>query len=114
MPEKTLFMLINLTGTLIASFSQVLLKKEAQLEHDSWIKEYLNVRVIVAYILFFIGACTSLISLRVLNLSLVTVLESAGYIFILILSAIFFKEKPTWNKLVGLVLILGGILLYIL
>lgn len=47
-----MYSIILLIGVFIGAVSQVILKKAAMQEYDSKIKEYLNVRVIFAYILF--------------------------------------------------------------
>lgn len=40
------------------------------------------------------------------------IIESIGYIFIMILSKIFLKEKFTKNKIIGNALILVGIMIF--
>ena len=42
------------------------------------------------------------------------IIESTGYVFIMILSRIFLKEKITKNKILGNSLILFGILIFYL
>ena len=44
-----------LTGVFISACSQVLLKKEANKQHNSFVEEYANPRVIFAYMMF-VGA----------------------------------------------------------
>ena len=53
MNEKILFSLVFVFGVLISSISQVILKKSAQIDYPNKIMEYLNARVIFAYIIFF-------------------------------------------------------------
>ena len=105
-------MIYFISSVLLASISQVLLKKSANIEHDSIIKEYLNIQVIVGYFLFFVSTILAILGYRTLPLKLGPVLESLGYIFILFLSIIFFKEKITKNKLIGTICIITGIVLF--
>ena len=46
------FIYIMVAGTFLTAISQILLKQSADEKHDSFLKEYLNWKVIVAYILF--------------------------------------------------------------
>ena len=60
MNEKILFALIFVAGVFISSVSQILLKKSAEREYPSKIREYLNPLVIIeAVALFraFVEAC---------------------------------------------------------
>lgn len=114
MSELAIYSFILVGSTLISSFSQIMLKKSAQKSYMSKIKEYLNPLVIVAYGLFFGCTLISLYSLKVVPLSMSPILEASGYIFVAILSYIFFKEKLTKKQLVGMALIIGGIIVYTL
>lgn len=53
MNRTLLYALFMLFGVFISSISQVLLKKAAMEKHGSFLQEYMNPKVIVAYILFF-------------------------------------------------------------
>lgn len=112
MGEKILFSLIFIFGVFISSISQIVLKKSAQIEYGSKIKEYLNPRVIFAYIIFFGATLCSVWAYTVIPLSLGPILESAGYIFVAFLSWLFLKEKITKQKLLGLSVIIIGIIIY--
>lgn len=104
------FVFLFLFSVFIASCSQILLKKSAVQDHDSFIKEYLNSYVIIAYIMFFIGTLITIISYKTIPLSFGLILESAGYIFVALLSYIFLKETLNLKQISGLLLILIGIL----
>lgn len=100
---------ILLLGTFISAVSQVLLKKAALKEHDSRLAEYLNFRVIFAYMLFFLSSLICIFAYRVVPLSFGPVLESTSYVYVTIFGVIFFKEKVTKKKALALALILIGI-----
>lgn len=112
MNEKILFSLIFIFGVFISAVSQILLKKSAQVEYGSKIKEYLNPRVIFAYIIFFGATLCSILAYTKIPLSFGPILESAGYIFVAVLSRLFLKEKITKKKLIGLSVIIIGIIIY--
>lgn len=112
MNEKILFSLIFIFGVFISSVSQIILKKAAQKEYPNKIREYLNARVIFAYIIFFGATLCSIWAYTVIPLSLGPILESAGYIFVAVLSWLFLKEKITKKKMLGLSIIIIGIIIY--
>ena len=109
-PEALPFLLLGVAGSLIASLSQVLLKTESGREHGSFLKEYLNVRVIGAYVLLAL----SVLAYRGLPLSMGPVFESCSYVFVTLFGVLLFKEKLGRRRLPALLLILAGILLYTL
>ncbi len=108
------YSLLLVLSTLISSFSQILLKKSAGKKYDSKLKEYLNPPVIIAYGIFFLCTFISMYALKVVPLSMSPLLEATGYIFITILSFVFFREIPDKKQILGLGLILTGIIVYAL
>ena len=103
---------IYLFSVFISSVSQILLKKSANDAHKNPIAEYLNPRVIIAYIFFFGATLVSVIAYKHVPVSLGTVFESTGYIFVTILGVVFLKERVSKRKLIGLTIILIGVVLY--
>ena len=59
MNKVLIFSCVFLVSVLISSASQILLKKSADKDYDSPLKEYLNPLVITAYAMFF---CSMLIT----------------------------------------------------
>lgn len=114
MNEKILFSLVFVFGVLISSISQVILKKSAQIDYPNKIMEYLNARVIFAYIIFFAATFCSIWAYTVIPLSMGSILESLGYLFVAFLSWLFLKEKITKKKMLGLSIIIIGIVIYAL
>ena len=103
---------IMLISILISSVSQIMLKKSTQKKYPSKIKEYLNPMVIIAYGLFFGCTLITMYSLKVVPLGMAPILESAGYIFVAVLSFVFLKERFTKRQLLGMALIIIGIGVY--
>ncbi len=112
MSELAIFSGILVTSTLVSSLSQVMLKKSAQKNYPSKLKEYLNPLVIIAYGLFFGCTFLSMYALKIVPLSMSPILEASGYIFVAVLSFWFFREKLTKKQLLGMVMIIGGIVVY--
>ena len=103
-----------LAGVLAASFSQVLLKKGAMRVWPSLIREYLNPWVMGGYFLLLCSTALNICGLRGLSFLNGPVMESLGYVFVLFLSRLFFKERITTRKLAGVGCILAGMLIYYL
>ncbi len=106
------YMLIYIVSVFIASVSQIILKTSSGKAYDSFIKEYLNPRVIIAYGLFFLTTFISLYAYKVIPLSMGPILESTGYIWVAVLSFIILGEKISPRKLMGLLIIIAGIVVY--
>ena len=106
------YILIFLFSVLISSVAQIILKKSAGKKHDSFIKEYLNFRVMGAYLIFFLSTLLTMYAYTGVPLTLGALLESAGYIYIPILSFFILKEKITPRMVVGSLFIICGIIVY--
>ena len=107
-----LYAALMLVGTFISSVAQVLLKKEAQVEHASVIKEYLNPRVIIAYLVFFGATFLAIYAYKVIPLSLGALLEATGYLYVTVFGVTIFHEKIDKTKILALALTIAGIVVY--
>lgn len=103
---------VFLVSVLISSISQILLKKSADKTYDSRLKEYLNPLVIIAYGMFFCSMMITMYCYRYVDVSAGPIFESAGYIFVGVLGYIFLKEKFTAKKIIGMLLIMLGIVIF--
>lgn len=106
------YVLLLVSSVLVASISQIILKKSAGKEYKSIIREYLNVYVITGYGLMVISTILTILAFKGLDYKNGPIIESVGYLFVMILSRIFLKEKITKKKLLGNALILLGIVVY--
>ena len=106
------YYVLGLLSVTIASFSQILLKKGAMKQYDSFIKEYLNIFVISGYVMMFGSVFLTMIVYRGMDFMNVPVLEAVGYVLVPVLSYLFFKEKLTKKKILGILFILAGIVIY--
>ena len=104
--------LILLSSVTIAAFAQILLKKGADKSYSSFLRQYLNGYVIGGYGLTFFSLFLTILAYRGLEYKIVPIIESLGFILVMILSRIFFKEKLTPRKILGTCIILIGIGIY--
>ena len=102
-------------SVVVASFSQILLKKSAQREHTSKMAEMLNRQVIFAYGIFFISVVINVVALgHGVKVKDLPILEALGYIFVPILSLIFLKERISGKNIAALSMIIVGIIVFYL
>lgn len=106
------YIVILIISVIVAAFAQILLKKSAEKTYSSPIREYLNVYVIFGYGLMFLSMFITIMAYSGLDFTNVPVIESLGYIVVMILSYFFFKEKITKRKLLGMAVIMAGIFVY--
>lgn len=112
--DKTtiIYSCVLLFGVFISAISQVLLKKAAMKHYDSKVKEYLNPLVIFAYVIFVGTTFLSIIAYKGIPLSMGPVLEATSYIYVTIFGVTIFHEKINHKKLLALVFIILGIVVY--
>lgn len=103
---------IYLLGVFIASVSQVMLKKAAQKDHGSLVKEYTDPLVVFAYVLFVLTTLMTIYAYKEVPLSLGPILESTSYLYVTVFGILIFKERFNAKKVVALALIIVGIVVY--
>lgn len=103
---------IAIGSVVIASVSQILLKKGAMKKYNSFLREYLNPYVISGYFLMFISLFLTMLAYRGMDFMNVPVIEAIGYVLVPVLSYFFFREQFTKKKVIGIALILCGIFVY--
>lgn len=106
--------IILITSVIIASISQIFLKKSTHQHHESIIKEYLNPYVILGYGLMVVSTILTIIAFSNLSYKEGPIIESIGYFIVMILSFFFLGEKITKKKLLGNIVIVIGIILFYL
>ncbi len=110
----TVGVLIYLITPLIAAISQLLLKRAADNPAYTGIRFYLNPLVIFAYVLFFGCMLANVYALQTLELTIASVLEASGFLYVMVLGALYLHEAITPRKLIGNALIVAGIALTLL
>ena len=108
------FIILALFVQLLASISQILLKKSSQKQYPSFIRQYLNILVVGGYGLLVVSMFVAIVCYGHMPYMYVVIIEPVGYILVMLLSRIIFREKITKNKLFGMIMIIGGILVFYL
>ena len=101
-----------LASVAVASCSQILLKKGAMREYSVFWRQYVNPWVIGGYLMLAGSVLLSICGLRTLSYLNAPLAESLGYVLVPLLSTIFFKEKLTLRKLVGIGCIVVGMIVF--
>ncbi|MEG1895725.1 MAG: multidrug ABC transporter [Oscillospiraceae bacterium] len=112
--DKKFYILLMMFSVLVASISQILLKISAKKKYKSFLAEYLNPLVIIAYGMFFLSSFITMFAFRGVPFSLGPVIEATGYIYVGILGVLVLKEKMPIKKLVGNFVIIAGIIFALL
>jgi len=107
-----IYLIILISSVVVASFAQILLKKSATKTYNSPIREYLNVYVICGYGMMFLSMFMTIMAYGGMEFTNVPVIESLGYVVVMLLGYFFFKEKITGRKLLGMLVIMAGIFVY--
>ena len=100
---------LYLLGVLMATASQLLLKRSAMIKHESRLREYLNAPVIIAYALLLASTVLTVLALKTLPVSLAAVLGAMEYVFVTAASWALFHERLSRRMLAGVALILLGV-----
>ena len=101
-------------SVILSSVSQILLKISAGKDHGSFLKEYLNPWVIAGYALMVGATFTTIGAYRGMDYKNGPVIESLGYILVMVLSYLVFKERISKKKLAGYLMILLGVAVFYL
>ena len=96
-----------------AAGAQMLLKKGASITYPSLVRQYLNPWVIGGYASM---GCSLLLNVfclsRGVQLKELGGIESLSYLFVPMLSWVFFKEKITWRKACAIAVIMLGVVVF--
>lgn len=101
------YMIAFIISIIIASFSQILLKKGSMQKNI-----YINIYTILGYFIMFLSTILTLYGYKNVSLIFSQLLQSTSYLFVMILSKIFLREKISLNMIIGNILIVISLLLY--
>lgn len=87
-------------------------EKSAKEEHGSFLKEYLNPYVIIGYGMMVMATLLTIMAYRKIEYRNGPVIESIGYVLIMFLGYIFYREPITKKKVIGNLLVLLGIAVF--
>lgn len=109
-----LYYAIMTLGVLIAGFSQVMLKRAALKTYDSFLGQYLNPLVVIAYLMFVVSTACSVFAYRMVPISLTPMWDAFGQVLVPVLAYLLLGERPNRKKLIGLATVIAGILIFAL
>ena len=95
---------------LLSAVSQLMLNISAKKKYKGKIFEYLNPWVIGSYGILALVLVANIY--RFIPLKQAHVIAASTYIFLLLLSRIFLKEKITRKKFIGILTIMAGIVIF--
>ncbi|MBR6594384.1 MAG: EamA family transporter [Clostridia bacterium] len=108
------FYLLVVFNAFASAVSQILLNVSARKAHRGKLYEYLNPWVIASYGILFCVLALNVFAERYIPLKVAHAIAAVTYLFVALLSRLVFKEKITRRKALGLLLIIGGIAVFML
>lgn len=100
-------------SVLAAAGAQMLLKQGAGKQYSSFWWQYLNRWVIGGYGIMGASLLLNIFCLsHGVQVKEVSIIESLSYLFVPMLSWLFFKEKITWRKAGAIAVIMAGVIVF--
>ena len=108
----TKYVSVAFVSLLLSSLSQILLKKSSQEKKKSFILEYLNLKVMVAYVILFICMLLTVYIYKGIEYKYGAIIESMSFLVVMSCSRMFLGEKISLNKLFGNIAIVVGVIIF--
>lgn len=110
-----IYYFLVILGIFACSLSQLMLKKSANLSHNSTIAEILNPWVFFSYFIFFGSLLINIWAMsKGLQLKELALLEALSFIFVPLLSFIVLKEQISKRTIVAILIIMVGVVVFYL
>ena len=106
------YLLIWVISVFISSIAQVMLKIEANKEHQTRLQEYLNPLVVGAYGIFFVSVFLTYYALKYVPLTYSPIVEPLSYIFVPVIGVLLLKEKISKRRILGMLIMIAGIAIF--
>lgn len=103
---------LAILAAILASYSQILLKKGSQKEVDTIWQMYCNGYVFVGYALMIASMGLNILAYTELDYMLGNILNTLTYLLVILLARLILKEKIQPMQYMGMIFILMGITLY--
>jgi len=108
-----MYKLLVIVSVLAAAGAQMLLKQGAKKEYSSFVRQYLNPWVIGGYGIMGASLLLNIFCLsHGVQVKEVSIIESLSYLFVPLLSWLFFKERISWKKVVAIAVIMAGVAVF--
>jgi drug/metabolite transporter (DMT)-like permease len=109
-----LVIFLTLVAALFTSYSQLLFKRGLKNKLNNLmdiINTLKNKIILLGLAGYFVGFVLYLIALKSSQLSIVFPIFASSFIFVTIISAVILKEKVSWKRILGVLLIFVGIVI---
>lgn len=107
-----IYALLMVFNAFLAALSQLLLKTSANRTYRNKLSEFLNIRVMLGYGILFSTFLLNIVAYRGIEYKYGPILNSTSYAFVLLLGGLILKEKITYKKIMGMMLIIIGIIIF--
>lgn len=99
-------------AVLLGSIAQIPLKKSSLRKHNNTIGYFVNTYTIVGYSIMLIAAGLSFFSVRHIELKYLPIVESLGYVYVLIIGYLVFHERISVRGILASMLIIIGVVVF--
>ena len=107
------YYLLVIVSVLVAACAQMLLKQGAKKQYPSFLRQYFNLCVIGGYCILGVSLLLNVFCLsHGVLVKEIGIIESFSYLFVPLLSWVFFKERITWRKAGAIVVIMTGVVVF--
>ena len=108
-----MYYLLVISSVFLAACAQMLLKQGARQEYARWWRQYINGWVIGGYMIMLATMVVNIFAMsKGVQIKELSIIESMSYLFVPTMSFILFKEKLSWRKLLAIVIIITGVIVF--
>lgn len=108
-----MYYILVIVSVLAAAGAQMLLKQGARKQYPTFIRQYLNPWVIGGYGIMGASLLLNIFCLsHGVQVKEISIMESLSYLFVPVLSWVFFKESITWRKAGAIAVIMVGVVVF--
>ena len=108
-----MYRLLVLISVFFAAGAQMLLKQGARKGYLSFFRQYLNPWVIGGYAIMGLSLLLNIFCLsHGVQVKEVSIVEAFSYLFVPVLSWLFFKETIGWRKMSAIAMIMAGVVIF--
>lgn len=108
-----IFYLLVIVSVMTAAGAQILLKQGARKQYPTFWRQYFNPWVMGGYSVMAASLFLNIFCLsHGVQVKEVSVIESLSYLFVPLLSRVFFKERITWRKAGAIAVIMTGVVVF--
>lgn len=107
------YYILVIISVLAAAGAQMLLKEGAKKQYASFLRQYLNPWVIGGYCIMGASLLLNIFCLsHDVQVKEISIIESLSYLFVPVLSWVFFKEEISWRKIRAIAVIMLGVVMF--